>query len=82
MASSGMSRRVALVRVDDLKESIRSIIRVTRIGEIGTTLAVINNRRMPFIYIRPLVETCKSYELVIMHSYEQFNSQWYECPVL
>jgi hypothetical protein len=45
MASSGMLRRVALVRTDVSEELSVSIIRVTRIGEIGTTLAVTSNRR-------------------------------------
>jgi hypothetical protein len=42
MASSVMLRRVALVRTD---VSEASFIRVTRIGELGTTLAVTSNRR-------------------------------------
>jgi hypothetical protein len=45
MASSGMLRRVALVRSDVSEESSVSFIRVTRIGELGTTLAVTSNRR-------------------------------------
>jgi hypothetical protein len=45
MAPSGMLRRVALVRTDVLEELSPSFIRVTRVGEIGTTLALINNRR-------------------------------------
>jgi hypothetical protein len=40
MASSGMLRRVALVRTDVSEALSASIIRVTRIGELGTTLAV------------------------------------------
>jgi hypothetical protein len=44
MPSFGMLRRVILVRTDDSEESIASIIRVTRIGELGTTLALTNNR--------------------------------------
>jgi hypothetical protein len=44
MASSGMLRRVALVITDVSEELISSIIRVTRIGELGT-IAVTNNRR-------------------------------------
>jgi hypothetical protein len=44
MPSSGMLRPVALVRTDVSEESIASIIRVTRIGELGTTLAVTSNR--------------------------------------
>jgi hypothetical protein len=45
MASSGMLRRVALVRTDISKELSASIIRVARIGELGITLAVTSNRR-------------------------------------
>jgi hypothetical protein len=44
MASSGMLRRVALLRTDDSEELSFYIIRVTRIGELGT-LAVTSNRR-------------------------------------
>jgi hypothetical protein len=44
MASSGMLRRVDLVRTDVSEELSASFIRVTRIGELGTTLAVISNR--------------------------------------
>jgi hypothetical protein len=43
MAFSGMLRRVALVRTDVSEELIASIIRVTRIGELGRTLAVTSN---------------------------------------
>jgi hypothetical protein len=39
-----MLRRVALVRTDVLEECSASIIRVTRIGELGTS-AVTSNRR-------------------------------------
>jgi hypothetical protein len=45
IVSSGMLRCVALVRIDVLEELSASIIRVTRIGELGTTLAVTSNRR-------------------------------------
>jgi hypothetical protein len=43
--SSGMLRRMALVRTDVLEELCASFIRVTRIGELGRTLAVTSNRR-------------------------------------
>jgi hypothetical protein len=40
-----MLRRVALVRNDVSEEVSASLIRVTGIGELGTTLAVNSNRR-------------------------------------
>jgi hypothetical protein len=40
MVSYGMLRRVALVRTDVSEELSASLIRVTRIGELGITLAV------------------------------------------
>jgi hypothetical protein len=44
MASSWMLRRVALVSNDVSKELGASFIRVTRIGELGTALAVTSQR--------------------------------------
>jgi hypothetical protein len=49
MASSGMLRRVALVITDVSEEISASFIRVARIGELGTTLAVTSNRRAEFL---------------------------------
>jgi hypothetical protein len=49
MASSGMLRRVALVTTDVPEELSAPIIRVTRISEQGTTLAVTSNRRIVFL---------------------------------
>jgi hypothetical protein len=43
--SSGMLRIVAFVRTDVSEELSVSIIRVTKIGELATTLAVTTNRR-------------------------------------
>jgi hypothetical protein len=40
-----MLRRVALVRTDVSEELSASFIRVTRIGELGTTIAVTSIRR-------------------------------------
>jgi hypothetical protein len=44
MVSSGMLRRVAIVRTDVSEELSTSFIRVTRIGELGKTLAITRNR--------------------------------------
>jgi hypothetical protein len=44
MPSSGMLRRVVLLRTDVSEESIATIIRVKGIGELDTTLAVTSNR--------------------------------------
>jgi hypothetical protein len=43
MASSGMLRHVALVRTDVSEKLSASFIMVTRIDELGTTLAVTSN---------------------------------------
>jgi hypothetical protein len=39
-----MLHRVTLIRTDVSEEPIASIIRVTNIGELGTTLTVTSNR--------------------------------------
>jgi hypothetical protein len=44
MASSGMLRRVTLVRTDVSEELSASFIRATRIGELRTTLSATSNR--------------------------------------
>jgi hypothetical protein len=44
MLSSGMLRRVALVGTDVSEERSASVIRETRICDLGTTLAVTANR--------------------------------------
>jgi hypothetical protein len=54
MAPSGMLHRVTLVRTDISVEISASIIRVTRIGELGTTLAVTSNSS-----VRRLLDTAK-----------------------
>jgi hypothetical protein len=45
MAYSGKLHRVDLVRTDVVEELSASYIRVTRMGELGTTLVVTSNRR-------------------------------------
>jgi hypothetical protein len=49
MQSSGMLRRVALVGTDVSEERIAPMIRVTRIGELGTTLALTSNGSTQFL---------------------------------
>jgi hypothetical protein len=59
MVSFGMLRRVALVRSDVSEELSASFIRVTTIGELGTTLAVTSNRRK----LRSLQNTGENWDL-------------------
>jgi hypothetical protein len=51
MPSSGILHRVALVRTYVSEERSSSIIRLTRIGELGTTLAITSNRRTLFLVL-------------------------------
>jgi hypothetical protein len=52
MPHSEMLRRVSLVKTDVSEERITSIIRATRIGELGTTLALTGDR----IFLRSLLQ--------------------------
>jgi hypothetical protein len=61
MPSSVMLCRVALVRTDVPEERIASIIRLTRIGDIGKTLAVTRNRSMMRRNCMRYVGSYKSY---------------------
>jgi hypothetical protein len=45
MSPSGLLRREALVKTDVSEELSAYITRVTRIGELGTTIAITNNQR-------------------------------------
>jgi hypothetical protein len=57
MEPSGMLRRVALVRTDVSEELRASFSRVTRIGEVGTTLAVTSNILVFLRSVRRLLVT-------------------------
>jgi hypothetical protein len=58
MVSSGVLRHVALVRTDVSEETSASFIRVTRIGELGTTHAATSNRRIGISSQRTSVASC------------------------
>jgi hypothetical protein len=70
MPSSGTLRRVALARTDVSEEQIAYIIRVTRIGELGTTLAVSSNESM-------LRRNTNITEDGILHSHRRENLKSY-----
>jgi hypothetical protein len=56
MPSSGILRRRALVRTDVSEERIASFIRVTRIGELGTTLAT--DARQLVLFLVQFTDSC------------------------
>jgi hypothetical protein len=55
MASSGMLLRVVLVRTDVSEELSASFIRVTRIGELGTMLALTSKKYLFLRSVRRLL---------------------------
>jgi hypothetical protein len=64
-----MLRFVALVRTDVSEELSSSIIRVTRIGELGTTLVVTSNRRTlrrNTILVALMMKTLRSSETSVL----------------
>jgi hypothetical protein len=74
MASSGTLRRVALVRIDVSEELSASIIRMARIGQLGT-LAVASVRRLLVtanvvpsspILVTPIMEALRSSETSVL----------------
>jgi hypothetical protein len=68
-----MLRRVALVRTDVSEEIFAFIIRVTKIGELGTMLAVTSNRRtLPSCELSVNIP-----EYTILHSHRRENLKTY-----
>jgi hypothetical protein len=67
VAFSGMLRRVALVRTDVSEELSASFIRMTRIGELGTTLAVTStDARCEEILATLMMEGTGSSEMLVL----------------
>jgi hypothetical protein len=66
MASSGTLRRVALVRTDVSEEFSASIIRVTRIGELGTTLVTASVVSSSRIFVTLMMEALSSSETSVL----------------
>jgi hypothetical protein len=64
--SSGMLRRVALVRTDITEEPIASFIRVTRISELRTILAATGDRRTLRINTKYFFAACVGYQLQLV----------------
>jgi hypothetical protein len=66
MLSSGMLRRVTLVRTDVSEEVIASKIGVKRISELGTILALTNNVTSSFILFTLMMEAIRSSETSVL----------------
>jgi hypothetical protein len=74
MASSGMLRRVDLLRIDVSEELSASFIRVIRIGELGTTL---QSHFALLGTVRRLLVTANILEDDILHSHRHENLKYY-----
>jgi hypothetical protein len=77
MVSSGMLRRLALVRIDVSEEPGATFIRVTRIGELGTTQAATSNRRTLFVFCNYVLLQFALHSVVSVH-----YAVMYICTVL
>jgi hypothetical protein len=80
MASSGMLHCVALVRTDVLDELSFSFMRVTRIGELGTTLAVSSNRRTANVPSSPILVTLMKEMLSSSETSVLKRATWHNIP--
>jgi hypothetical protein len=76
MPSSGMLRRVALVRIDVSEELSASTIRVIRIGELGTTLAVTSNRSVRRLLVTANVVPSSPIVVTVMAEAVSSSETW------
>jgi hypothetical protein len=82
MASSEMLRRVAFVRNDVSEELSASFIRITRIGDLGTTLAVTSNDahtqrvKSDLFWRRCFISVNKGPRICTVASYDQMYVIW------
>jgi hypothetical protein len=70
-----MLRRVALLRRDDREELSASFIRVTRIGELGTTLAVTSIASTSPILVTLMKEALSSSQTSVLT-----RAAWHNIP--
>jgi hypothetical protein len=71
-----MLRRVALVRTDVSEEPGASFIRLTKIGELGTTQAATSNRTRLLVLTRATWRN--NPEDTILHSHRRENLKFYK----
>jgi hypothetical protein len=74
MVSPSMLRRVVLVKTDVSEESSASFIRVTRVGELGTTLAVVS-----YSYVPPKRRLLQEPHGVTSQKTQFFRKTWVCC---
>jgi hypothetical protein len=76
MPSSRILRRPALVRIDVSEEGIASIIRVAKVGEVGTTLPIISN------CVLRLLHTAKALSSSILVTLMMKAVRYYETSII
>jgi hypothetical protein len=79
MSSSGRLRHVALVRINVSEEPSASIIRVTRIGELETTLAITSNWHTLQLFLYSVSRLLLWLMLFLVHQF--LSPWWWRCQV-